>query len=152
MSQGSSELQQAVSLPEPEVRSGGETQGGAQQQTTASEADAGQMSAPTAAQSSTEQSKDSTASTQQQQRPAAQDQSAATANSSAASASSADPSSSGSNPQGLPGGQKRLHVSNLPFRFRDADLTRLFEVLICSVMERQSRDLDRHFYVVSAAR
>lgn len=118
-------------LTHPEMKVGGESQGGVVQHTLVA-SDGRDLSTQTSAPAITQPSLEATQgslSTQYQENPPQQSQSlgqTATTDSSAIPASSSDPLEN--NPQGLPGGQKRLHVSNLPFRFRDADLMRLFEV------------------------
>lgn len=120
----SSDVTHVGQLTEPEMRVGVQNQGGATEQMAAGGSGNGvstEISATPITQAST------VPSTQFQDRPPQSVGQTATTNSTATSTSSGDTASSGNNPQGLPGGQKRLHVSNLPFRFRDADLTRLFE-------------------------
>ena len=86
-----------------------------------------EAAAPTVTQASSVPPQGSTSAQFQDRPPQSVGQTAST-DSAATPSSSGDSASSGNNPQGLSGGQKRLHVSNLPFRFRDADLMRLFEV------------------------
>ena len=49
--------------------------------------------------------------------------------------SSGGPSDNRSNGSDMAGGSKRLHVSNIPFRFRENDLHGVFAVSCCSILQ-----------------